>query len=375
MARTPALYRLWNRSGIFYYRLRGWSTWRTTGCDSKQDALDFIAEKLHELPPEPRRAAPGRKVSLKRYLEPFYTDECPHVQRLRTEGKSIGSYHIHACRQLIQNKINPDSISEIMVQDLRRADILDFRNRLAAKYGPSVVNRTIMVLKTALKEGLYREELQRDPSAGIGNIKYQLRESGTFTEEEIVRMFGECPGPWISDKAYTYFLLLFTTGIRRGEGLALTWGSVDFEHSVIYIRQTLLNDGRITPPKWGKTRETPLPEFTATALKTWRAKSLHVLPDSFVFSRPNGDPHKASWTHYCFHTAMRTLGIDARARQLRVHSLRHSSHSVLLAKGVSPELLRAAFGWSDIAVQRGYSHLSGQDLQGQARVIDGLFKG
>ena len=75
------------------------------------------------------------------------------------------------------------------VHQLRRRDIIDFRSRLFTKNGPRIVNRTLGVLKTALKEGYFREDLHRDPTAGIGNIKYEAKESGIFTQKELKNLF------------------------------------------------------------------------------------------------------------------------------------------------------------------------------------------
>ena len=56
-----------------------------------------------------------------------------------------------------------DPIATIAVGRLKRAHILDFRQRVLDAKGPGAANRAISALKTCLREGYFREELSRDP--------------------------------------------------------------------------------------------------------------------------------------------------------------------------------------------------------------------
>jgi hypothetical protein len=77
---------------------------------------------------------------------------------------------------LLDKHVLKDVIADCNVKALRRADIIDFRGRLLASgLGDGQLNRILRVLKTCLKEGLHREELERDPTAGVGNA---LRDAG-----------------------------------------------------------------------------------------------------------------------------------------------------------------------------------------------------
>ena len=98
-----------------------------------------------------------------------------------------------------------------------------------------------------------------------------------------------------------------------------------------------------------------------------------ILPTDWVFTNVLGEVRRHHWAAWQFEKTTTALGIDTKGRSLRIHSLRHSAHSHLLAKGYSPELARASFGWGDLATQRGYMHFNGKDLSEQGRIIDGMF--
>ena len=40
-------------------------------------------------------------------------------------------------------------------------------------------------MRTILKEAYFREDITRDPTVGIGNSRYQPKEIGVFTAEEL----------------------------------------------------------------------------------------------------------------------------------------------------------------------------------------------
>jgi len=274
-------YRLWKRGEVYYYRLRGSKHWKTTEQRTENDAIEFILNQVRVagIPLDVRT-----DTTVREYLKPFYTDYCPHVLRLRAENKSITETHIASCRSLIDHKILTDPVADRKIHKLRRGEVLDFRARLLAKNGPRTVNRTIGVLKTAIKEGIFREELYRDPTAGVGNINYEMKESGVFDKEELRTLFpSDSLGPWKDRDSYVAFLIAATCGLRRGEIMALCWKHIDFDQMQIRIEQAWKNENILGKPKWQKIRRTPLPRQTATALKTLRFENMYVLPDSLVF--------------------------------------------------------------------------------------------
>lgn len=105
-----------------------------------------------------------------------------------------------------------------------------------------------------------------------------------WTKEEYLK-FAEC----IMDKPRSYyaFELLYWTGIRSGELLALTPADFDFEKQTLRINKTFhRSKGQdiITTPKTAKSnRVVTMPPFLCEEMKDYLAMLYEVKPDERIF--------------------------------------------------------------------------------------------
>lgn len=357
-------------SPYWYYKLGPWKTYKSTGKTVKADAISVALEAL-----EKEAGDPGGPT-VRKYADPFFVWEtCPHVKRLVAEGKSITRYHVKDMRRILENHLLTDPVAKVRLGALKRSHILDFRERLIEKLGYTrTVQKAVGVLKTILKEAYFREDISRDPTVGIGVSRYQPKEIGVFTAEELQTLFpASPPGPWEDLNDYAVFLTAATTGMRRGEILALTWECVDFKEQAIEIRQAWKDRHEMGPPKWGKTRVTPMPEQLSVTLKKVQRKSANTKPGDLVFCYDNGARFGGTWWAKHFTSAMEKAKIDREARNLRPHSFRHTLNSILREKGYDAAKIRAALGWSSEDVQDGYTHWNGAALNGQRSIVNEVF--
>lgn len=139
------------------------------------------------------------------------------------EGKNIGRKHCKNRKLLLEKHIFPEPLSDKKLADINRGNVLDFRDRLLEKkISENVINKIIGVLKTVFNEAIFREQLNKNPTFLIGNLKYEEKEIGIFTIEELKKIFSiDSLGPWESEFDYTCFFLTNNTGMRRGTGLTL----------------------------------------------------------------------------------------------------------------------------------------------------------
>lgn len=213
------------------------TTFHSTGQTSRVAAKAYV-DKLIEKRKSQRNVIPEH-MTFRQYADQFFKeDSCPHVRRLREEEKSITKRHIYNQRLWHKNYVFTDELAELPFTEIKRAHLLDFRSRLRKKIDGKLntVNKVMAVIKTIYKEAFFREDIDRDPTQGIGNIREHRKEPGIFTTEEIQQLFPSKPvGPWRDIRDYTCFLVAFTTGMRRGEILALRWKHADWENSKLSV--------------------------------------------------------------------------------------------------------------------------------------------
>ena len=371
MARYKLPYSIIQRADTpyIYFKLPSWQSYLSTGTTSMDEA-----ERIAQAAYLESLAVPAGP-SLREYADRYYIWEtCPHVRRLLSEGKSITRYHVKDMRRILENHVFTDEIADMRLPEIKRAHVLDFRERLVEAMGFSrTVQKTMSVLKIILKEAFFREEIERDPTAGIGNTKYEAASVGTFTEDELRMLFPrKVPDPWGDINAYAVFMTAAVTGMRRGEILALEWQHVNFTRDCFMIRQAWKDRHELGKPKWNKVRVTPLPESLLSALMHVRSLR-RVYDDDLVFTHPDGSRLGGTWWQKHFRSGMAAALIDYEKRNLRPHSFRHTLNSLLRERGYDSERIRASMGWSSVDVQDGYTHWSTNAFDGQREIVDSLF--
>lgn len=157
--------------------------------------------------------------------------------------------------------------------------------------------------------------LRLNPASTVGNMgKEERKEMSYWTVEEYSKFSDE-----MMDKPISYyaFQMLYWTGIRVGELLALTAGDFDFKNNMLTINksyQRLHGEDVITPPKTEKSNRTiKMPQFLCDEMQEYLK----------MFYSPNdGDrifPISKSYLHHEMDRGSKAAGV----KRIRIHDLRH----------------------------------------------------
>lgn len=168
--------------------------------------------------------------------------------------------------------------------------------------------------------------------------------------------------------------LLAATGMRRGEALGLRWGDVDMAGGRVSIRRSAVlvrNHGEgesivIGPPKSGRARVVDIDPRTVAVLGAHRAALAGVdlrwaREDAPVLPNMSGEvrhPERFSRTFLArVVRAGKALG-EAAPPAIRLHDLRHTHATALLAAGVHPKVVQERLGHATISITLDtYSHV------------------
>ena len=200
-----------------------------------------------------------------------------------------------------------------------------------------------------------------------------------LTEEELLVFLRQAQ----SDRYFAAFLLAATTGLRRGELLGLTWDCVDLGKGIITVRRQLI------PVKGGlKIEETTKSDsskrrinLTDDAIRELKShkkeqeEKIKMLPDdlyqdnNLVFALEDGRFIEPRAFTKRFQRIIKKAGLS----KVRLHDLRHTHASLLLARGIHPKIVQERLGHSSISITLDlYSHLTDNLQKAAALSLNGL---
>lgn len=216
--------------------------------------------------------------------------------------------------------------------------------RIFRKKGPrsaSTVNRYhagLMALYTwAIKQRIAPRGFE-NPARKIERTPEKNGVVRFLTDAEREQLLEACrESSW--PRLYLLVLMAITTGARRGELLALTWGDVDLERAIAHVRTT----------KNDHPRALPLLPTILEELKRFVSERTEacVFPSRSRLSEPRH--FESSWL-----AAVKR----AEIRCFRFHDLRHTCASYLAQNGASLLEIADVMGHRQLAMVKRYAHLT-----------------
>jgi integrase len=360
-----------------------------------------VAEKLTAMQKQTRHGIPAATSAMP--LTDYLTYWLAAVAAVRPKPSTLMSYEVMT-RVYIQPSLGKKKLNRLSPADIRLF-LAEFKNgclcclrgldaarpegdRVCCAVGkccqrrPSA--RTVQyvhaVLRSALQQAV-REELITRNVARIVETPTVLREEVQPLDRTEARMLLKAAK---GHRLHALWLLLVSTGLRRGEVLALTWDDVDFERGQLRVRRNLQRIKRElifgTPKTTRSLRTISLPKRCVAVLKAHRTDQradraragqrwdpLASQPAGLVFTTATGraiDPRSLN-------RMLTVLCRQANVRRVRVHDLRHTCASLLLAQGVDARTIMETLGHSTIAMTLDtYAHVMDSTLKAAAEGMD-----
>jgi integrase len=237
------------------------------------------------------------------------------------------------------------------------------------------------ILRTALSRGVEQRVIARNPADAFKKRlpKVDPRKMTTLDAEQAARLLEAIK----RNRVYWPVLVALSTGMRRGEILALRWKNIDLDRGVVRVVESLEQTKaalRFKLPKTEKTRAITLPSFVVEELrrlKRQQAEELFVLGvrqsgETLACCRHDGEPlPPRSLTHEFAKVARRVKDIP----RVRFHDLRHSHATQLLSAGIHPKVAQERLGHSTITTTLDlYSHVTETMQEDAAAKLDTAFR-
>lgn len=244
---------------------------------------------------------------------------------------------------------------------------------LKEKLSNAYVRALHRTLVSILNAALTLEIISDNPAKQVGNIAKKRQEIDFWTVEEFQTFISSFDLNKYKERLYyTAFTLFFMTGLRKSELQALTWQDIDFSDNSLMVNKSLYykskNDWIInsTKTKTG-VRKIYLDKTTVKILSDWE-KWQKVEDNDFVFSQ-KGSPMSSTSFQYMLKKHCELVNV----KPIRIHALRHSHASLLLALGMNDLELQNRLGHTNISTTLGtYSHLRPTAMKEVADKLDGI---
>ena len=359
-----------------------------TGISKQTSKRGFATEKaavsaLQELQAAKRAGTFVRQD--KQTFEVFATEWLDgHSVRTSTSASYRKNLRLHVFPTL--GKVRLQLITTTQIDALYRGLERDGRTDGRGGLSPTTVRYIHVILRKVLARAVEDSLLAINPAdrahpPTLKSAKAAAPERQTWTAEQVGRFLRSQR----DDRLYALWVLYATTGMRRGEALALRWSDLDLsdgEGRATVARTVGKVSGKlhVGPPKGGRIRVVDLDPVTVVALQTHKrqqaAERLRLgglwADEGLVFAHDMkmvGAGGKAGGFLNPDHVARLfkskvatyNLGVapDYLLPSISVHEIRHTWATMAMLNGISPKIVQERLGHSTVSITLGlYSHVS-----------------
>lgn len=257
-------------------------------------------------------------------------------------------------KYIIDTKILP-YFKDKKLSDIAPADILSWQTALithekkgGGKYSKTYLRTVNNILASVFNHAVRYYGLESNPMHKVGKIgSAKADEMQFWTKDEYLAFSEE-----IMDKptSHAIFEVLYWTGIREGEALALTPSDFDFDKGLLSITksyQRIDGEDHVTPPKTEKSnRVIAVPDFVCDEVRDYIALEGYEDGERMF-------PVSKSYLYHEMERGCKASGV----KRIRVHDLRHSHVSMLIELGFNVLAIANRLGHESTDITFRYAHM------------------
>ena len=306
---------------------------RKRGFETKREALEYERQKK-------LNNSRSMDMKLSEFMEVYFEDKQNELKERTMKNK----------RYMMEQHIIP-YLGNQMMSEITAGQIIQWQNEMQTKGFSEAYLRMIQNQLTSLFTHASRiYDLHTNPCKKVKRMGSSDNRSLDFWTVDEYQKFIQTMEP--GSRYYLIFEILFWTGCRIGEMLALTKSDIDFTENRISISKTYYRTERkdvITTPKTEQSvRVIDIPQFLTQEIKDYVDK-LYELPDDERIFPIVAEAVQHKLKHNCEKTGV---------KKIRVHDIRHSHVAYLINQGVQPLIIKERLGHRDIKITLNtYGHL------------------
>ncbi|MDU4598153.1 MAG: tyrosine-type recombinase/integrase [Clostridium sporogenes] len=266
---------------------------------------------------------------------------------------------------IINSKIVP-YFKDLKINDITPNHIRKWQNEIIKNNYSDTYLKTINVQLSAIFNFAVKYyNLSSNPALKAGSMGKKNADTINFWTVDEFKTFMQ----YIKKPIYKLiFNILFWTGMRIGELMALTYRDIDLENKIINIDKSYAKlDGEdiIDDPKTPKsTRTITIPDFLCQGIEDYKSKMYEIKENQRIFTMSKQSVNQM----------LNRICKKAGVKKIRIHDLRHSHASLLIELNFTPLLVSKRLGHENIETTLNtYSHLYPNKDSEVAKKLDELF--
>lgn len=252
-------------------------------------------------------------------------------------------------------------------------------NRFGQPLAKSTVNKIRQIIIAAMQQAVKEKIISINPALDTEIIPVRTKPANFFSFEAQQEFLEHTK----NHRFHAAYLLMFYTGLRRGEVLGLSWNNINFKRNYVFISQILtMEEGKpVLYKNHAKTsrsiRLIPIPAQIKKEILLIRSRQKEEKkdcpdwsnPDGLVFCNKDGSPHNPNYFTRNFKNTLIRMGLPS---DLHLHSTRHTWATNMVQLGIPLSDIQALGGWSrpDVLL-RIYAHTL---QESQKKAINKLWK-
>jgi integrase len=354
---------------------------RVVSCKTEGQALD--AEAQMRVDRRAGKLVASSALTVAQWLDVWIDEEASH---------RLGPTTLRRYRGICDRYLKPD-LGGRRLDRLTALDITKARNRwLAGKpatkadrgrraLAPRSVQQHLAVLHKALSDAVRLGVIPFNPADAVERPRADYFDPAVLDAEGARTMIDKAR----ATELFAPVLLALSTGMRRGEILALRWSDVDLKAGTVNVRRSAYqSDGGGRAEKEPKSRsgrrQVPLPAFAAEELRkvSLDQKARHMAHPELGYGSPLvcqqadvGGPLEVGTFSSHFKRFATANGFTGT----RFHDLRHTFATLNMAAGANPAAVGLMLGHSSAAfTMRQYVHAQAAEQDRLAERMDGLLR-
>lgn len=311
------------------------------GFDTRSAAKEYEAEFLAK-----KNGSPDMTVKA---LYELYMEDCKSRLKPTTYSNKEFLFERHVLPHL--GKLSADQVGPAQIRRWQNTLLSATQDDSGKTYSQTYLKTVNNQVSALFNFGTKYYGLKSNPCRLAGSMGKKKADSMQFWTVDEFNRFLEA----VSDrpKSVAMFSLLYWTGMRSGEMLALTPADFDFDAGTVSITKNFARhngEDLIMEPKTPKSRRTIVMSPALTAMMQQYIGLLYgITPKDRIFS--------GNTKRYALYEMDRGCKLSG-VKRIRIHDLRHSHASLLIELGYSPLLIAERLGHENIETTlQTYSHL------------------